>query len=269
MENESTVAVESSQDSTAQSDSSSQSASENQPTQAVSDQIVELESLPKFKFGGREWTPKDLQGAYMMNSDYTRKTMALAEERKYVDNLRADLEHVRNNPSLEELFKSRYPRQYHQYLDLVLPANRNQGQGRNQGIDPQFLDRFQRLETEIQETKVNAILAELDAKAAVLSKKYPFADEEAVLSRAQSLVDRGEKVTDGIWEALWRTVHERNQKAWESFQAQRVNEQRRVNKSGKDVGSGGGTPGVAPRKAKTIKEATEMALSDLTNGQFV
>lgn len=239
-----------------------------QVEQTEQQQIVDLDSVDKFKFAGKEWTPKDFQGAYMMQSDYTKKTQALAEERKYFDNLTADLESVKSNPSLIEKFKSVYPEKFHKFLGYVQGASQPQAQKQTENaqsqIDPAFKERFERLESEIHERKVQAIEAELDAKFKGLSEKYPMADEEAVLARAQALIDRGEKLNDKIWDGLWKSVNERNQKLAEQFYAKKIKEQKTTNQKGKDIASGGGTPGQAPKVARSIKEATQMLMDSET-----
>src|SRR3954464_16064772 len=83
-------------------------------------EMVDLESLEKFRYAGREMTPKELQQAVMLQSDYTRKTQQLAEERKYYDNLSADLSAVAQNPQLAAKFKEVYPEKFHDYLAYVL-----------------------------------------------------------------------------------------------------------------------------------------------------
>lgn len=243
-----------------------------QPEQDSEPQVIDLDSTEKFKFQGREWTPKELRDAYMMQSDYTRKTQAIAEERKYYDNLTHDLEAVSKNPALIEEFKKVYPEKYHAYLNYITkntPQQSQQVEQQSNGIDPKFLERFQKLEQtmtswekEMHEKQVAAIDAELDAKFKQLSEKYPMADEEAVIARAQALLGRGEKLDDKIWDSLWKSVNERNQKLAEQFYSKKVTEQKQANKMGKDIASGGGSVGQAPVKPRTIKDATNAFLSE-------
>lgn len=245
-------------------DSSSTEGHSEQPS------IVELDSLEKFKWKGREITPKDLESFAMMQSDYTKKTQAIAEERKYYENLEYDLEAVKRNPSLAEKFKSVYPEKYHKFLGYVSPQQPQQSYqstqtSQAQGMDPEFMERFNRIEQELNERKVAAVQAELDAKFEQLSKKYPFADEEAVIARAQALLDRGEKLTDQVWDKLWKGVNERYEKLAEARYQERLNKTKQAHASGKDSGAGGGTPGQAPRQPRTIKEASQFAMQELSN----
>ena len=224
--------------------------------------IYDLDSAEKFKWQGREWTTKELQSAYMAHSDYTRKTQALAEERKFYDNLSVDLEAVKSNPALIQEFKRVYPERFHSYLNYVQEKQPQlQAQTNQQSIDTKFVERVERLEKGIHEREVAAIEAELDAKFKQYSDKYPMADEEAVIARAQALINRGEKITDQTWDNLWKSVHERNQSLADKYYSEKVKQQKTASAKAKDVGSGGGTVGRAPHLPKTIKQATDDLLA--------
>jgi hypothetical protein len=267
-ENEGVGADESASTQESEDLTSSEGASTEQTS--MEQKLVELDSLERFKYAGRELTPKELQSMIMMQSDYTRKTQALAEERKYYDNLSADLAAVKANPSLAEKFKSVYPEKFHGYLDYAISQ---QGQGQTQQtqqqqqqqaqIDPEFKRRFDALEADLNERKQAAINAELDAKFKTLSEKYPYADEEAAIARATALLDRGEKITDKVWDGIWKSVHERNEGLFKQKYAAQFNKQKEANLKGKDGASGGGIPGQAPKQPKNIKEASRFALEEL------
>lgn len=233
-----------------------------------SEQIADLESMPKFRFGGREWTPKEFQGAYMMQADYTRKTQALAEERKYYDNLSADLAAVKKDPGLAAKFKEIYPTKYHAYLDYVSQAQPAPGQGsqsHSSNIDPSIMNRFQALEQDMNERKVAAINAELDARFKTLSEKYPYADEEAAIARAQAAHAKGIQLNDKVWDQIWKAVHEKNESLFKKSYSAQVNKQKSANQKGKDAAAGGGIPGQAPKQPRTIKEASKFALEEMQN----
>lgn len=235
-----------------------------QTTQAAPS-IPDLDSMEKFKYGGREMTAKELRSEMMMQSDYTKKTQAMAEERKYHDNLRADLAAVKANPSLAEKFKSIYPERFHAYLEYVTPSQQARAeaqptQQRYAEIDPNVMQRFQRMEADMTQREVAAINAQLDAKFSKLSEKFPFADEEAAIARAQTLQERGEKLTDQVWENIWKSVHDKNEGRFKQIQSAQAQKQKTANAKGKDAAQGGGIPGQAPVKPKTIKEASKFAL---------
>lgn len=230
--------------------------------------MMDLESVQKFRFGGKEWTPKEFQGAYMMQADYTRKTQQLAEERKYFDNLNADLAAVKANPSLESKFREVYPAKYHAYLDYVAQKQAQAGQNSQSpygNIDPAFQRRFESLEADMNTRKVEAINAELDARFKTLSEKYPLADEEAAIARAQALHSKGIQLNDKVWDQIWKAVSDKNEAVFKKYGAAQVNKQKQANQQGKDAAPGGGIPGQAPKRPKTIKEASQFALEEMNN----
>lgn len=253
-----------SEDTQESSGQSTPESSSEQPEQGTpSQEVLDLDSVQKFKFAGREWTPKDFQGAYMMHADYSRKTQEIAKERRYYENLGADLEAVQKDPKLIDKFRSIYPKSFHSYLRYVQSQQtptQTQTSGDTNPVDNTFKERFEKLESEIHDRKVQAYSDELEAKSKQLSEKYPMADEEAVLARAQVLIDRGDKLTDKVWDSLWKAVNDKNQVRFDQTYSKKVKEQKTTNFKAKDVASGGGTPSPAPRQARTIKEATKMLL---------
>ncbi len=115
------------------------------------------------------------------------------------------------------------------------------------------------MKKEMQEQKVAAKEAEIDAICKTMANKYPQADEEAVIARAQYIADQGKELTPQIWEALWKSVHDRYKGRVDNQQSSRFKEQKKLNSAGKDVPIGGGTPGAKPNLPKTIKEASNLA----------
>lgn len=251
----------------------------DQAAKTEAERILELDSLPKFKFEGKEWTPKDFRGAYMMQSDYSRKTMALAQERKYIDNLTYDLENVRKNPSLQGEFLKVYPKKFHSLLEAIGVKTQEGGKGNDLSSDPRYKsleERLNRIEGDYTEKQVKAIEAEIDSIFKVMSSKYEYADEETVLARAQALLDKlkedsepGEQeqvtLSRDHWERIWKSVHDRNLKRAETYYSGRVGKQKQANAAGKDIGAGGGIPSQAPARPKTIREASKYALEELEN----
>lgn len=244
-------------------------------TQAPVSDILDIDSVEKFKFQGREWTPKELQSAYMMQQDYTRKTQGIAEERKYWDNLHFDLERVKKDPNLIGQFMQIYPQKFHRFLDAAGAALDNPGakQSNGQGVDPSFIRRFEQLESDIRRFEqlesefrnrnVAAIEAELDNKFAALQKKYPFADEEAILARAEALLNKGAELDDKTWDSLWKANNERMEQIYKNHYSKQVASQKNANKKAADIAPGGGTPGQKPRNPRTIKEASRFALDEM------
>lgn len=259
---------------TQQSDSSAKVDASTQDIKDISD-VIELDKLERFKYKGRELTPKEIEAwekGHMMQSDYTKKTQALSEERKYYDNLATDLAAVRNNPSLKSEFLKIYPEKFHSYLDFLGVGNNQQqaaqqSEGR-QSLDPEIANRLSKvdqLESYIKEQEVKAIDAKLDVIFQNMSKKYPMADEERVLAMAQGLHNQGVKLDDDMWEKIWSNVHGKTEEMFKSYQKNLVKQQQEASLKARDAsGSGGGIPG-APPKRMTIKEATEAAIRDFSS----
>ena len=156
-------------------ESSTEGSEEILEQKAEQPSVLDLDSVDKFKFNGREWTPKDLKSAYMMQSDYTRKMQEIAQDRKYADNLSTDVSAVLANPELAEQFKKIYPPKYHAVLDKILEkALPKQGLERPGTSDPVFMNRLERLEKQIFEREVMAAEAEIDSKFKTFNEKYPY-----------------------------------------------------------------------------------------------
>ncbi len=227
-------------------------------------EIAELEKLGKFKLDGREWTSEQIKKSLMLHADYTKKTQEVAQERKYGENLKHDLENVRNNPELVHEFKKIYPEKYHGYLDVLgIDFEPKQAkQASLDGIPKEVLDRINRVEAYVKEKEISVAEAKLDQTFAKLSTQYPSADEEAVIARAQILLDRGEELTNELWEKLYKENHTKFEAMLEKRQQEKLNKTKQSARQAKDTRSGGGALGEAPKK-QSFKEATEQAIRDL------
>lgn len=246
--------------------------------QAKAEAILNLDSAQKFKFGDREWTPDQLKKSIMLHSDYTKKTQAVSETRKYYDNLEHDLEYVRGHHNKEEAiqaFVQTYPKEFHQYLKLAginlsTEASSRQAQAQsNQAISPEIMRDLEMVKSYVQEKETQAIEAQLDQTFSALSKKYPDGDEDVVLARAQALLDSkrendpGFRITNEIWEKLWKGSHEKVAQKLEAKQKGMIEKQRTANSSYKGPAPGGGTPTQAPQRMN-MKQATEHAIQTLS-----
>lgn len=244
--------------------------------------VTELDKLDKFKFEGKDYTPKELKNAMLRQQDYTRKTQEHSQERRYFDNLSIDLRKVRDNPALALEFRRIYPEKFHQYLEYISPSSVNtQGQADNRGgsqaqsaIDPKFADalsRFERFESERIEEKTAANEVMLESQEKNMAIKYPHADHETVYARAQALLDRNNslpkdeqiKLSPEIFDRLYRADHDKNQKRYETFYQGTIKTQKQNGLKARDSGVGGGLPGGKPKEYKTIREARDAMLSDL------
>lgn len=250
-------------------------------------QLLELDKVEKFKFQGKEWTAKDLEKAMLRQSDYTKKTQELSQERKFFDNLAYDLENVRQDPSLASKFKEIYPEKFHAYLKYI-GSDTNTSKGNQQAaeqVNPNdpltplkreleemkaYVQTQKQREMETQfQTAVQKHEVELEKAFSSNAKKYPLADEESVLARLQAVaeVNGSKNITAKTYEMVFKQVHDRNEAMAKKYYGNMVNKQKTANKAGRDIGPGGATPGHAPQGAKTLKEATANLLADLNRSR--
>lgn len=237
--------------------------------------ITDLDSLEKFKFDGKEWTAKDLKAAYLMQSDYTRKTQALSEERRKLEesskfdlNLRYDLDAVIKDPSLAGKFREIYPKEFHQFLDRISAQSmqpKDQQQSNVQQIPPEFMGRLDKLESTLFEKEVQTESAQIDNIMQKLGGQYKIAAKvpDLILARAESMAQKG-RLDEKAWESLYKSVQEDAEKVFKELYADQFKEQQTASRRAKDAGAGGGTPGQAPVAPKSLKEATRAALDALT-----
>lgn len=227
-------------------------------------EIPELDKFERFKWEGKDWSLKDLKNSVLMQSDYSRKTEAISQERKYYDNLAADLDHVRSNPSMADKFREMYPEKFHAYLKYIQNESAQPGNAvpaQKPQMDPQLMSRIDQMEKMITEDKVSALEAKLEAQDQKMAAKFPRADIEAVYARASQLHASGTKLTDEAWEKLWQGDHDKHSKRFDSWQKETVQKQKEAISQSRDIGSGGGIPGQAPKKIK-LKDVAESILSN-------
>jgi hypothetical protein len=261
-----------------QTSDNSRHASESAETSA------DLSKFSRVTYKGKDLPVTELWSGYQRQNALTRQVQQFQEEKKYISNLEADLRKVASNPALAEEFKKVYPAAYHNYLALIkstgqtfgtnstTPHNQQSQTQIEKAIDPRFEKVFQTVE-ELQrerfEEKVQARQIEIDSAFTKYTAKYPLAtpggDESYVLSRAQARVSRGEALSDKDWEKIFKDAHSRNQSAYESHYKTNINKQTAANMRGNESARGGGIPGSAPRGPRTLKEATKIALEDLTS----
>lgn len=222
----------------------------------------------------------------MMQSDYTRKTQQLAEERKYYDNLAADLETVKKDPRLIEKFKTTYPKKFHGYLGFVQSPQAAQsaagqmeqsGQGAQAAkpqMDPELQERLNRMESYYKTQTQQAADAQVEANCQKFGTKYPSVQglyESLALGILQSRLDSMKqsdpdaKLTEKDWEAAYKQVHESNLKSAKDLYSKQVKQQKDINQKAKDVAAGGGIPGQAPKNPRSIREASALVRQELEN----
>ncbi len=253
------------------SQTSSYAPESNQPS------IAELEKLERFKFDGQEWTPKDLKNSILRHNDYTRKTQELAESRKaveteqlYRDNFETDFEKVLHNPELMQVFKQYYPAHWVKVAEKALERVQSYGtpkQTPNQtqqgsSVDPGLMRKIEYIEKTFQQREVEALEKSLDSEFTKLGQKYPKANQELVLARAQLLSDQKiDILKDGQLEKVFKDLHDMDDSREKQWRENLLREQKTANAKGRDIGKGGGTPGKAPEKM-SMKEARARMMSE-------
>lgn len=280
-----------------------QSTTDKKTTEQKIKEILDLNSLEKFKIGDQEFTPQQLKEAMLFKSDYTRKTQQLAEERKgidslkkeqqYRDNLMADLDHVKQHPQLASQFMQIYPKSFHKFLDLVgLPRGFGQRfvdqgeteeQQTSQPTTPTIPDELRNelnsikewkssLEAKEYQTLVEASDKQLAAWETKFTDKYPEAELTEVYSALDAALAKGEityeQVTEKTMETIFKQSHDRITAKFDKYQAKKLEQQKRANREGEDIGKGGMIPGAEPRTPKTLKEANEMLERDIAEGRI-
>jgi len=227
-----------------------------------------LDTAVKFMWKGKEMTPGQLEKGFMLHSDYTKKSQQVAEQRKYYDNVDADLEKVRANPALRSEFVKVYPKEFHKLLGYIGIKEEQQG-GMPNGFDKnqlppemqEALNKINNFEQYVQNNEIKAKEQELENISMRLTQKYPEAVEDVVLARAQVLIDEGHELSEAVWDKLYKTSHEAMLKRDQERKTKTFEAQKQSNQQGRSIGKGGGTAGSAPKRM-TMAEATEAAVRD-------
>lgn len=262
------------------------------PEQAAQE-IVDLSSLAKFKADGKEWTWDEVKKSMMFEQDYRKKTQMLAQERKQFEtnskfdvNLKHDIVSVLKDPSLVDEFKRIYPKEFHHVIEALVEnqrLNNPQQAQAQQSVNPVYDREISQLKQQMmefneasREAQINSINASLDSLFSGMKEKYPLADEEIVVSRAQALLEKSLSEGDKhlladergnpkpeVWDKIWKSVNDQVQKRFDGHYKEQVSKQKQANVKAKDSAPGGGIPGQAPKR-ETLKEASERAIRELS-----
>lgn len=253
---------------------------EGRSTQAPNEPL-DLDKHDTFRFKGRDWTRDEFEKGYLRHQDYTQKTQALSERTKYVDNFAADLGTVAANPSRMADFERMYPREFVQHAKTILArlkgqppqTTANPNESKSLKDDPDFQSMNERLsawEKSQQVAEVQKIQSWLDNQYESLGKKYPFAHQEIVNARAEIFARQngGDKVTGKVLEDFFRSNNDEMKKRSDELYKNKITKQLNAGREARDVGTGGDIAGGAPRTAKTLKQAKEQMLADLSAGRL-
>lgn len=248
-------------------------------TEQVAAAISELDKMKEFSFRGQKYTPQDLEKAILRQKDYTQKTQALSKDResfesdrKFYENLWADLEFVRSNQSqaVVEQFLKTYPEKFHAALKNVLNGTQSpqqatqNSQNQQPKHDVDLLARITKLESTFTEQEVAKNTEHINLTVDKLAKKYPDAIPELVIGRVFEAYNQGMKPTDQTWEDTFKAVDAEMKQVVKAKYGELVKKQTQANARARDVDAGGGTVGRAPKKFKNLQEVTNFAVSELT-----
>ncbi len=245
--------------------------------------LIDLSKAEKFMFEGKEYTLDQLKREMMLQSDYTRKTQAFAEERKQFEQQRefdshfkADLPKVLQNPELINELAKHYPKEYvalaKEYLKLGgREAPQQQAQAgaslAKEEIDSLIESKFKSYEEKIENQR---LVSELDQVFDELKTKYPEMKdgrmERFVLSELQAIDSTGQKITRNVVEDTFKQLNTWISGGRESHHKEQLRKTSEANKKGKDIGSGGGTPGQSPQRLK-LGEVKGALMTHLQNQQ--
>ena len=209
---------------------------------------------------------------------YTSKTTKLSEERKsfdqerkYYENLYADLENVRSNPQLASEFIKTYPEKFHSYLEGVLKNNPREMSSAQPSVaapiqDVKTLSRLERLEKFYQEQELAKAKSEITEITTQMGQKYNLGEKAKpwIMSLAYEAYNEngGQKLTNESWQKIYERVDGAVNDIVKERYEKMVKEQSTANSKARDVESGGGTPGSAPRKFKNFEEITKFAVEN-------
>lgn len=235
--------------------------------------LTELDGLSEFTFQGNKYTPDQLHKIFGEHKTFSESMPEYKKEKEYSDNLQIDLDNVLADPRLADKFKATYPKKYHGVLDRYLSSNGQapaQSQPAQSGLPKEFQtefmqvkDRLAMFEQRAFDAEVQSANAKIEAIVPKLLEKFPMADDTTVYSRAEAVLQAGQKLTDKTWERLVRENHEQNQKRADRVYSAKMKAQTEKGQRGQDIGPGGANPGQSPKRPRTFDEAREAALASM------
>lgn len=243
--------------------STGQAPSEQDPAQP---EIVNLDGMSKFQFQGQELTPDRLQEVFQGYKTLSERQKQSQSEERFWSNLDTDIENVLANPNLASQFKSIYPEKFHRVLDRILAGKSPESTQQNQGLPKEVmakLSQVDELRTMIHQQAVESANAKLDAVLPPLYTKYPMANEDQVLARAEAMLSQGMKLTDSAWDRIVKESHEAMTKKADAFYKKQLQVQIDKGQAGKDAPNGGMVPGKAPAKPRTFADAEREMIAHL------
>ncbi len=246
-------------------DQTSTGQAESAPAAEAQPSITSLDGLSEFEFQGQRLTPDRLQEVFQGYKTLSQRQQQSQSEERYWSNLDTDIESVLADPTLADKFKSIYPERFHRVLDRVLGGTQKQAQS-TQALPKELMSRLSKvdnLEQSLHQMAVESANAKLDAMLPPLYDKYPMANEDQVLARAEAMLSQGMQLSKTAWERLVKESHEAVTKKADAYYKKQLDKQISVGNAGKDAGIGGSAPGKAPVKLRTFDQAQEAMIAHL------
>lgn len=266
------------------------SAAPSEAPKETPSEALDLAKAKEFIFEGQKMTYEDLKKAYMRHSDYTKKSMAMAEERKtlesynqekkYLDNLRFDLATVRKNPEMAAEFRKHYPAKFHSYLEAVLdnvpqvPTLPPEVMQKLEKID-QHDEALKSFQEDRQRVEKEQIISQLESWETKFLKKYPSAEVGLVYQTLDAHTAKMREddpdftfkaLDEKVVEAVYKSVHDHFEKKFEARERERLTKIREANHAGSDIPPGGSsTAGPAPQKMR-LKDVGDHMIASLNQG---
>jgi hypothetical protein len=245
-------------------------ATESQESQGLSKSeaqaLFDLSKAEKFTFKGKEMTLKDLESQMMMQSDYTKKMQEMSSFRKNAEfamHWEADMPKLLDDPSLASEFYRAYPKAYHPLIERLVERSGQSYEQPSESSTPTQQELIEKIvekrlgpiQSKLDEYETEAAIKQIDGIFSEMKGKFPHADEEFVLARLEALRGQGTQVNAQKIEEVFKHFHERDIKTKEAYHMEQLNKQKQANAKAKDVPSGGGIPGSAPKTHKIRSEA--------------
>jgi hypothetical protein len=253
--------------------------------------ILDLDKVEqRFRLNGKEWEKKDLLDSLLRQDDYTRKSQALAEQRKYATNFPFDMAKVMSGQATIEQFASVYSKA----PELIRIARQMVGGSQEKPTSSRTEEKGNPEVEKLLEAKLSPVLeyinsqkeretqaaidtakVELDSIFSEMEKKFPDANSELVNSRLLAALQAGHDVVDengkfkkNVIERLFEKNQSEITERYAKRYGEQVKKQKEANSRGIDAGKGGGVPGSAPQKARNLKDVRALLETDIAAGRL-
>lgn len=236
--------------------------------------ILDLGGVEQFKFNDKTLTPSDLEKVFSEHEEYSKTLHDYNRDAQYFVNLDVDLDRVKANPALADKFKSVYPERFHKFVDYVVaggsvakatsaakPESKNTPE-----LPPEIMEKLKDVDdikSQLHQERVRAHQVEISQHLDKAVQKYPLADRDVILAKAQNILEQRGTLDGQTFEKLAKQVHESLEKTYQSYQKSKIEPQLKAGNRAKESGIGGASGPQAAKKYSSFEEATEAAIAAL------